>query len=586
MARSIGTTRTHATAGDGQVSTITTVARVAQGRFGSSAWPSSTACATSTTRRPVVREWSRSSSNACRSSTPWRSIRIPFARSITRAALERALELVDLLVQALRLAVAAQRDLDRPLHRLGVHRLDAGGDAALGGAREEVDVGVRQLGDHGPRGVLDRLADQRQRVLVVLVDTTIARSRVLRGDQLDRLADRDGVRRHLVAELGQHAARSSRSADASSSATRTRRLVSLSVASRRGCHRRTLRTRLIRLRPSDPPQHSAPRTPALQASTNGEGVEHRDRSSAGQRAATAQHIRVPATTADARAREDRRLLERYHREGDPAAREALVQRFLPLARQLARRYQRGGEPLDDLIQVASLGLLKAIDRFDPARETAFSSFAVPTILGELKRHFRDKGWSVRVPRDLQELAVKVEPVAEELARELGRAPTPAEIAERIGATLEQVLEAREAAGAYRAVSLDRPRDGRGRGGRRPRGRRSASRTPASASAEDAATVERLMRVLTEREREVLRLRFAEDLTQSEIGERVGVSQMHVSRLIRQSVARLREAADERGDAQSCRYAPAPWSTGTCARSTSSRTIRRSCTRPRRGAVDR
>src|SRR3954463_613553 len=126
----------------------------------------------------------------------------------------------------------------------------------------------------------------------------------------------------------------------------------------------------------------------------------------------------------ARSTEDRRLLERYHRDGDPAAREALVERFLPLARQLARRYQHGSEQLDDLVQVASLGLLKAIDRFDPARETAFSSFAVPTILGELKRHFRDKGWAVRVPRDLQELAVRVDRVTDELARELGRAPAP------------------------------------------------------------------------------------------------------------------------------------------------------------------
>ena len=158
----------------------------------------------------------------------------------------------------------------------------------------------------------------------------------------------------------------------------------------------------------------------------------------------------------ARTRADRQLLERAH-HGDQQARAQLVDRFLPLARQLARRYQRGGEPLDDLVQVASLGLLKAIDRFDPSRETAFSSFAVPTILGELKRHFRDKGWSVRVPRDLQELAVKVDRVGDVMSRELGRAPTPAELAERTGTTLEQVLEAREASAAYRAVSLDRPR---------------------------------------------------------------------------------------------------------------------------------
>jgi RNA polymerase sigma-B factor len=243
----------------------------------------------------------------------------------------------------------------------------------------------------------------------------------------------------------------------------------------------------------------------------------------------------------ARAREDRRLLTQYHRGGDPAARDVLVQRFLPLARQLARRYQRGGEPLDDLVQVASLGLLKAIDRFDPDRETAFSSFAVPTILGELKRHFRDKGWSVRVPRDLQELAVKVDRMGEELSRELGRAPTPAEIGEAVGVSAEQVLEAREASAAYRAVSLDRPRDDDDEesGGIADS---VGIEDPGFSVAEDAATVERLMRVLSDREREVLRLRFEEDLTQSEIGQRVGVSQMHVSRLIRQSVARLREAA--------------------------------------------
>ena len=245
----------------------------------------------------------------------------------------------------------------------------------------------------------------------------------------------------------------------------------------------------------------------------------------------------------ARAREDRRLLERLHREGDQAAREALVQRFLPLARQLARRYQHGGEQLDDLVQVASLGLLKAIDRFDPARETAFSSFAVPTILGELKRHFRDKGWSVRVPRDLQELAVRVDRVSDELGRELGRAPTLAEIAQRTGSSHEQVLEAREAAAAYRAVSLDRSRDEEDESDG-AMGEAVGAEDPGFGLAEDSATVQRLMRVLSDREREVLRLRFAEDLTQSEIGVRVGVSQMHVSRLIRQAVSRLREAAED------------------------------------------
>jgi RNA polymerase sigma-B factor len=269
-------------------------------------------------------------------------------------------------------------------------------------------------------------------------------------------------------------------------------------------------------------------------------VEHLDDPSLGASAPRA-YPQDPESRA-ARTRADRVLLERAH-AGDQAARSALVQRFLPLARQLARRYQRGGEPLDDLIQVASLGLLKAIDRFDPSRETAFSSFAVPTILGELKRHFRDKGWSVRVPRDLQELAVRLEPTNEALTRELGRAPTPAELAGRLGVTLEQVLEAREAAGAYRAVSLDRPRDDEDEGD--ALGAAFGVEDPGFGVAEDTATVERLMRVLTDREREVLRLRFSEDLTQAEIGTRIGVSQMHVSRIIRQAVARLREAADER-----------------------------------------
>ena len=269
-------------------------------------------------------------------------------------------------------------------------------------------------------------------------------------------------------------------------------------------------------------------------------MEHLDDRSAGVDLPRA----YPADTESraARSRADRALLRRAH-DGDQAAREALVQRFLPLARQLARRYQRGGEHLDDLVQVASLGLLKAIDRFDPSRETAFSSFAVPTILGELKRHFRDKGWSVRVPRDLQEIAVRLEPTGEALARELGRVATPAELAQRLGISIEQLMEAREAAGAYRAVSLDIPRDdnddsGEGIGatfGIEDRG---------FEEAEDAATVERLMRVLSDRERDVLRLRFAEDLTQAEIGERVGVSQMHVSRIIRQAIVRLRDAAAE------------------------------------------
>src|SRR5215210_4469173 len=158
-----------------------------------------------------------------------------------------------------------------------------------------------------------------------------------------------------------------------------------------------------------------------------------------------------------RTREDRELFTRYHDEGDSLAREQLVERFLPLARQLARRYQRAGEPLDDLLQVASMGLIKAIDRFDPDREIAFSSYAVPTILGEIKRHFRDRTWSVRVPRDLQELALKVDRAIVSMAKELQRSPTVPELCEKLGADEEDVLEALQAGGAYRASSIDAPR---------------------------------------------------------------------------------------------------------------------------------
>jgi RNA polymerase sigma-B factor len=149
----------------------------------------------------------------------------------------------------------------------------------------------------------------------------------------------------------------------------------------------------------------------------------------------------PDPQRSARAREERELFQRHLGVGDPRARDELIERFLPLARQLARRYQRAEEPLDDLVQVASIGLIKAIDRFDPSREVAFSSYAVPTILGELKRHFRDRTWSVRVPRDLQELALKVDRAVADLSRDLHRQPTVAEIAGAVEANEEQVLEA-------------------------------------------------------------------------------------------------------------------------------------------------
>ncbi len=254
------------------------------------------------------------------------------------------------------------------------------------------------------------------------------------------------------------------------------------------------------------------------------------------------HDRGSAGGGDGRARRlrERQLFARYRGRNDLTARDELVERFLPLATQLARRYRRSAEPLEDLVQVASVGLLKAIDRFDPERGTAFSSFAVPTIAGELKRYFRDKGWAIRVPRDLQELAQRVDRTTDRLTHELSRAPTVSEIADDLGITLEQVLDAREAAAAYRADSLDQPccddqdatrlADTLG------------APEPGYLQAEHAATLEAMMSVLSDREREILRLRFAEDLTQSEIGQRVGASQMHISRLLRQAVSRLRETA--------------------------------------------
>ncbi|MBA2637664.1 MAG: SigB/SigF/SigG family RNA polymerase sigma factor [Solirubrobacterales bacterium] len=233
---------------------------------------------------------------------------------------------------------------------------------------------------------------------------------------------------------------------------------------------------------------------------------------------------------------DTELFERYRRDRDPRDREELVARFMPLARKLALRYQRPSQPFDDLVQVASLGLLNAIDRFEPERGLAFSSYAIPTILGELKRYFRDRTWWVRVPRDLQERTLAVAKVAEDLALGLHRAPTVPEIAAQTRLTDAEVLEALEASGAHRADSLDVPV-----------GEDADSITLGESlgddergfqTVEDRVTLGRLMGILTPREREILRLRFEHDMTQAEIGERIGVSQMQVSRLVRSAVSRL------------------------------------------------
>jgi RNA polymerase sigma-B factor len=245
-----------------------------------------------------------------------------------------------------------------------------------------------------------------------------------------------------------------------------------------------------------------------------------------------------------RLREEQRLLERYHRDGDLAAREELVTRFLPLARQLVRRFERPGESVDDLMQVASIGLVKAIDRYELDRGYAFSSFAVPTILGELKRYFRDAGWAVHVPRALQERALEVNRSIGDLSRRLGRSPTPGEVASATGLGQEAVLEAMEAGMAYDSVSLEVPPPGSDNSSGEPYAEHIAVEERGYELAEYTATLGPQLRTLPARDRMVLHLRFVEDLTQSEIAERIGVSQMHVSRLIRGALERLREGVGE------------------------------------------
>ncbi len=236
------------------------------------------------------------------------------------------------------------------------------------------------------------------------------------------------------------------------------------------------------------------------------------------------------------------LFARWQQDGDRSARDELVKRYLPLARKLARRYNGAREPFEDLLQVASLGLVKAVDRFDTGRGTAFSSFAVPTILGELKRYFRDLGWAVHVPRGAQEQALKVEEAYQKLTTRTGRAPSVPDLAEYLELGIEDVLEALETSAAHHSASLDAPRDdGEGEAG-----------TLADAFGETDerfevieanATISAAARHLSSRERRVLVLRFVEDLTQTQIAEEIGVSQMQVSRILRRALARLRELAD-------------------------------------------
>ena len=247
---------------------------------------------------------------------------------------------------------------------------------------------------------------------------------------------------------------------------------------------------------------------------------------------------------DADERDDlRRKFHEYADSKDPALREELVTAHIGLAEYLARRFTNRGEPLDDLVQVASLGLLKAVDRFDPERGLEFSTYATPTIVGELKRHFRDKGWAVRVPRRVQELHLRLGSVVSVLSQELGRSPTIGEIAQAASVSEEDVLEAIEAGHAYRFTSLDAPSGSDDEG---TLATQLGEEDQALIDSEHRVALSPLIARFPPRERTILHLRFFEGLTQSEIAGRLGISQMHVSRLLARSLAQLRASAEDDG----------------------------------------
>ena len=246
---------------------------------------------------------------------------------------------------------------------------------------------------------------------------------------------------------------------------------------------------------------------------------------------------APSTHAES----DRDLLRRYHEDGDLAARDALVGRHLGLARALSRRYAGRGEAIEDIEQVAAIGLIKAIDRYDASRGFALTTFATPTVLGEIKRHFRDRAWTIRVPRHIQELNGKTSRAVERLTTAIGRSPTIAEIASEAGASAEEVLEALEAGSAYSPASLSSSPGG-GEDELDPMDWIGAD-DAGYRLAEARTTLEPALGELSEREQAILALRFEEGLTQTQIAARMGISQMHVSRLIRRALDALREGLD-------------------------------------------
>jgi RNA polymerase sigma-B factor len=241
--------------------------------------------------------------------------------------------------------------------------------------------------------------------------------------------------------------------------------------------------------------------------------------------------------------DDKILLRRYHEDGDLQAREQLIEQYMSLVRSLARRYSYRGEQLEDLVQIGAIGLIKAIDRFDLDRGVELTTYATPNIIGEIKRHFRDKGWSVRVPRGLQELNVQLSRLVEQLTVQLSRSPTIPELAKAAGVEEEEVLEALESGRAYTSLSLSVGGGGGDDDDLDPLESLGTEEHQYEVS-EDRAVLAPGFKALDERERKILQLRFFEGLTQSQIAQQVGISQMHVSRLIRRSLEKIRETIAE------------------------------------------
>ena len=299
------------------------------------------------------------------------------------------------------------------------------------------------------------------------------------------------------------------------------------------------------------PADQTAQTPAEQASgTATAAAPARDAAAvarAAARAAARATRDLPATPKGklawdkARTRE---LFSLYKDKGDEAARDELIMSHLNLVRFLASKFKNRGEPLDDLIQVGTIGLIKAIDRFDPSRGLEFTTYATPTILGEIKRHFRDKGWSIRVPRRLQELSAKVNQATDDLTKELQRSPSTEEVAAKLGVSVDEVLEAMESSGAYSSVPLEA-------------GSSDEEDAPTIidhyasvdenlAASDDRMVIEDTIRDFSPREREVIRMRFVEGLTQVEIAKRLGVSQVQVSRLLRRTLKKVQDKIDPEG----------------------------------------